>query len=498
MDRRNHGARGMTGRNGQTGQSLEPRRNLQRLGGRSSKGRFGANRRTLSAICLLAVSAWCLAPDTPWSPSGNHSITVRSSTGNTATVGSERRTPPAATRQIESIRVGSRVLAANPEISTKARVARPEPDWRDWVWISLELPLPDFATDRDEETTKGSTPTNEIPPIVHVDLLRPEGWARDRLRLVMIDLIVPPRTDHHQHRSINPDANHEARSQGPLRPIYHELGVAVDFASARARSCLGCVIDLDLPEMGVAGPAWVTALRPCPQILPGTGEVVTGTFRHPATGIVLDVWFEGETHPIGVTANHLFWNAERGVFMPIGEMMPGQKVRTFAGQTKRVLQILPRPGPQVVYNLEVYAEHVYHVGQQGLLAHNSYASGKANRTSSQIPESYMNPLLYVNMEAARGLPGSTLNSVGEIRNANWFWKQLINRKPEIFSRGNLFRVENLGLSPRVDQTWVKNNPTHMSFLRDTLHHHHVNRGSIAVPLPESVHIKWTAILHGRQ
>jgi hypothetical protein len=45
-------------------------------------------------------------------------------------------------------------------------------------------------------------------------------------------------------------------------------------------------------------------------------------------------------------------------------------VQTYHGETKRIEQKLPRPGPQLVYNLEVYGEHVYYVGDSGLLVHN--------------------------------------------------------------------------------------------------------------------------------
>ncbi len=40
------------------------------------------------------------------------------------------------------------------------------------------------------------------------------------------------------------------------------------------------------------------------------------------------------------------------------------------GESRRVVSLLPRPGPEVVYNLEVHREHVYQVAEQGLLVHN--------------------------------------------------------------------------------------------------------------------------------
>ncbi|MCA9200415.1 MAG: DUF2380 domain-containing protein, partial [Planctomycetales bacterium] len=107
--------------------------------------------------------------------------------------------------------------------------------------------------------------------------------------------------------------------------------------------------------------------------------------KHPPTTTVLDVTFTGdelspysssisqEATSLGVTDNHLFWSVDRASFAPIGEMAIGERVLTYHGETKRIAQKLPRPGPQLVYNLEVYGEHVYFVGEEALLVHNSYA-----------------------------------------------------------------------------------------------------------------------------
>jgi len=62
---------------------------------------------------------------------------------------------------------------------------------------------------------------------------------------------------------------------------------------------------------------------------------------------------------------------DRQDFVEAGELLEGEQVRLYNGETKRVVQKLPRPGPEIVYNLEVYAEHVYHVTQDGILVHNS-------------------------------------------------------------------------------------------------------------------------------
>ena len=81
---------------------------------------------------------------------------------------------------------------------------------------------------------------------------------------------------------------------------------------------------------------------------------------------------ESASQPIGVTDNHLFWSEDRGEFIEIGRMEIGERVRTLFGETKILAQKFPRPGPPAeVYNLEVHEEHVYFVGDDGVLAHNT-------------------------------------------------------------------------------------------------------------------------------
>lgn len=225
------------------------------------------------------------------------------------------------TRPIEEIRVGQRVVARNPEITDAERDTWPaEPDWSTCQLVRLEMPREDGA-------------------VLHIDLLRPREWLKER------------------------------------------------------QAAVANWIELDLPEMGASGPALVREIGPCPPIEPGSGKVVTATFRHPPATQVLNVTFtdsradaaftravatalEDASETIGVTDNHPFWSVDRQEFVPIGEMAVGERVVTYHGDTKRIASKLPRPGPQEVYNLEVYAEHVYFVGDSGVLAHNNCAYEK--------------------------------------------------------------------------------------------------------------------------
>ncbi|MBQ5788683.1 MAG: hypothetical protein IIW01_00205, partial [Thermoguttaceae bacterium] len=86
---------------------------------------------------------------------------------------------------------------------------------------------------------------------------------------------------------------------------------------------------------------------------------------------VIDLQIEGQPKPIGCTTTHPFWSVDRQDFVEAGRLQQGERVQLYSGETKRVVQKLPRPGPVNVYNLEVYAEHVYRVTPDGVLTHNS-------------------------------------------------------------------------------------------------------------------------------
>ena len=51
--------------------------------------------------------------------------------------------------------------------------------------------------------------------------------------------------------------------------------------------------------------------------------------------------------------------------------MLDETLLTASGDRTRVVSVLPRPGPEPVYNLEIDVEHVYYVSAAGILAHNA-------------------------------------------------------------------------------------------------------------------------------
>jgi len=330
-------------------------------------------------------------------------------------------------RNMEDLRVGDRVIAQNPEVSQDQRNSFVEPDWSTWLKLTLEMPKQDGQ-------------------ILHIEMIRPEKWFLERCNFVVEPKELPkleleevvkdnsslaPTLAKLQHAELpirstaleGPQKNKklvaEFSEMPELKPASvlnqirevipqvdllesqvekdqvafgisdswkERLARSKQFAKDLGLSFVGMAIELDLPEMGAMGIAAVKNIEPCSEIENSSGNVVTSTFRHPPSTIVLDVAFEGETDLIGVTTNHPFWSVEEQAFVPIGEMEVGDLVQTFNGDTKRIESKLPRPGPESVYNIEVWGEHVYFVGERGWLAHNMCPSEILRRGAANFDE----------------------------------------------------------------------------------------------------------------
>jgi len=139
----------------------------------------------------------------------------------------------------------------------------------------------------------------------------------------------------------------------------------------------GARLQLDMPEVGAVGEFVVESVRRLDRIepsRPGFRHVV-GSFVH-ENAVVLDMTIQGESgrtgksEVLGVTPDHPIWSVTRGEFLPAGELRPGELVQALRGPAQ-VLSIVPRPGRHTVYNLEVHGEHVYRVGNSGVLVHNN-------------------------------------------------------------------------------------------------------------------------------
>jgi hypothetical protein len=137
---------------------------------------------------------------------------------------------------------------------------------------------------------------------------------------------------------------------------------------------VGGTMDLVMPEMGVSGKAKVLAIEPCPEIeapsKPGTRPVI-GKFVT-TNAKVIELSIEGLDEPIGTTASHPFWSLDRNDWVAAGDLKPGEKLRTLDGSAA-VKSVVPRPGTETVYNLEVHKDHTFFVSDAKLWVHNNCA-----------------------------------------------------------------------------------------------------------------------------
>lgn len=129
---------------------------------------------------------------------------------------------------------------------------------------------------------------------------------------------------------------------------------------------------LNMPEQGTIGEATVEAVDSV-LVFKRANEaglrMITGTFRH-SEGWAGDLKLKGESKPIVVTPGHLFWSEDRQDWVSVGDLEPGETVKTLKGTTT-VESYTMRDEPEPVYNLEVEHDHVYRVGDQGILVHNT-------------------------------------------------------------------------------------------------------------------------------
>jgi hypothetical protein len=132
-----------------------------------------------------------------------------------------------------------------------------------------------------------------------------------------------------------------------------------------------------LPELGISGLCDVLAVGPCPEIEPGDGRVVLGTFQHVSDDLV-DVEIAGQSAPLRVTTGHKLWSLDRGGWIEAGALQKGERLSTNSGVVE-VENVLPEHVATAVYNLDVEGDHRYLVGDLGVLAHNVNACDFQNQ-----------------------------------------------------------------------------------------------------------------------
>jgi hypothetical protein len=267
-------------------------------------------------------------------------------------------------RAIETIRTGQRVLARNPQL---AEEDLPDVPVDPASWVNIHLRMAQATGDP-----------------LEITLLRPVEWLAAQLaETAAFDAEYP-------------QALEEARGDGSALEMTDLRSVIL--STEAPQSAPGGIpalsadqapttpwIFLALHELAAVGPAEVVEVSPCPELEPGAGRLVTGTFSH-HSGEVLDIAVDGLTEPIGCTGAHPFWSEDRQDFIPARELVLGETLRTESGTLRQITRITPRRGPPVpVFNLEVDAEHVYYVSVEGVLVHNAYQSGSSyNAANSKV------------------------------------------------------------------------------------------------------------------
>ncbi|HBH51782.1 MAG TPA: hypothetical protein DDY91_07820, partial [Planctomycetaceae bacterium] len=303
-----------------------PRRSAARAGGQRAARigvRRGLRRGVAVVLAVAALASWFWQPgNSTVAPSGEAVRTVsgRGAADSVAIqpAGSERVTGPSGqtyhARAIETIRTGQRVLARNPQL---AEADLPDAPVDPGSWVNIHLRMAQATGDP-----------------LEITLLRPVEWLAAQLaETAALDAEYP-------------QALEEARGAGDDRALTEIGSVIVSGEAPRPAPggipALGADqapttpwIFLTLHELAAVGPAEVVEVSPCPELEPGAGRLVTGTFFH-HSGEVLDITVDGLTEPIGCTGAHPFWSEDQQDFIPARELVPGETLRTESDTLRQI------------------------------------------------------------------------------------------------------------------------------------------------------------------
>ena len=146
---------------------------------------------------------------------------------------------------------------------------------------------------------------------------------------------------------------------------------------------VGSTIFVDLPEHGISADFTVSAILPCPTPNPSDGYLVTTKFIH-ENAEILDLRIEGSADVIGTTSSHPFWSEDRQQFVAAGDLRVGENLQLADDATRKVEALTRRETRETVYNIEVDGEHVFYVGEDGVLVHNSCGDVLLGQTMDRV------------------------------------------------------------------------------------------------------------------
>ncbi|MCU0713108.1 MAG: HINT domain-containing protein [Pirellula sp.] len=128
-----------------------------------------------------------------------------------------------------------------------------------------------------------------------------------------------------------------------------------------------------IEEHGIAGYATIETVEDCGPIARGDGSVVTGRFKTSRVNVIVRLTVAGPDGSIEVlegTTVHPFWSVDRNDWIQLSELQEGERLQASDG-IATVVSIALVSTNVSVYNIEVHGEHVYQVGELGLLVHNA-------------------------------------------------------------------------------------------------------------------------------
>ena len=145
-------------------------------------------------------------------------------------------------------------------------------------------------------------------------------------------------------------------------------------------------------------------------------------------------------------ANHLFYSASHGAWVPVGSMRPGELVRGETGVTSPILAISPpRHGFIELYGIEVEEFHTYlRRGRGGsALVHNGMGDCFKKPLQSRVFRSYRYQTPHLSLEEPRGWTHfAAQNSCGHCQSIP---RHGLNANRPLISRIKDARLEGLGL-----------------------------------------------------
>jgi hypothetical protein len=98
--------------------------------------------------------------------------------------------------------------------------------------------------------------------------------------------------------------------------------------------------------------------------------LLTAVYRHSAHDLYR-IQIQGEPEPIRCTAQHPFWSADRQEFIQADALEIGENLLTIDNKLSKVESLNHQNGAEAVFNLEVDGQHVYFIGETGILVHNT-------------------------------------------------------------------------------------------------------------------------------